>query len=209
MTIDFYTNPMSRGRIIHWMLEELGQPYETHWIAYGAHKAPDYLAVNPMGKFPTLVHDGKVVTECAAICMYLADVFPAAGLAPTPEEKADYYRWILFAAGPVEQAVTAKSMGWIAPKEKEGTLGFGNYENTIAALDAMLRDREYVCGKRFTAADVYVGSHVGWGIQFGTIAKTPAFEAYFDRLKERDAYKRQVTLNDAKMAEMRPPAAAT
>ena len=204
MAIDFYTNPMSRGRIAHWMLEEIGAPYTTHWTPYGpeGHKSPAYLAVNPMGKLPTIVHDGKVVTETAAICLYLADVFAGAGLGPTPEEKADYYRWILFAAGPVEQAVTSKAMGWVPTQEKRGMLGFGTFEQTITVLEDLLKSRDYVCGARFTAADVYLGSQVGWGLQFGTIDKTPAFEGYAARLMERPAYKRTGEINNAKAVEM-------
>ena len=96
----FYTNPMSRGQIVRWMLEEVGAPYEPRILDYGTTmKDTAYLAVNPMGKVPAIVHDGKVVTECAAICAYLADAFPAAGLAPDPADRADYYRWLFFTAG--------------------------------------------------------------------------------------------------------------
>src|SRR5277367_841502 len=103
-TIVFYHNPQSRGRIIRWMLEETGAPYEVRLIDFmkGAHKSPEYLAVNPMGKLPAISYRGHVVTECAAICAYLADVFPAAGLAPPPLERASYYRWLFFAAGSLE-----------------------------------------------------------------------------------------------------------
>ncbi len=110
--IQFYTNPMSRGQIARWMLEEVGEPYDMHILDYASGmKAPDYLAINPMGKVPAIVHRGKVVTECAAICAYLADAFPAAGLAPAEDEKADYYRWFFFAAGPVEAAVSKQDGG--------------------------------------------------------------------------------------------------
>ncbi len=203
VALEFYTNPMSRGQIVHWMLEEVGQPYDTKWLPYGpeGHKGPEYLAINPMGKFPAIVHDGKVVTECAAICMYLADVFPQAGLAPKADEKADYYRWTLFAAGPIEHAVTAKSMGWSAPQERESTIGYGNVDQTLAVLDGMLGERQFVCGHRFTAADVYVGSHVIWGTMFGTIDKTPALEAYAARMQAREAQQRANAICEAKRAE--------
>ncbi|HRE36661.1 MAG TPA: glutathione S-transferase, partial [Sphingopyxis terrae] len=103
----FYTNPMSRGQIVRWMLEEVGAPYQTQILGYDdSMKGADYLAINPMGKVPAIVHRGKVVTECAAICAYLADAFPDAGLAPPLEARADYYRWLFFAAGPLETAVT-------------------------------------------------------------------------------------------------------
>ena len=111
--LTFYTNPMSRGQTIRWMLEEVGEPYDTEILDYGTTmKAEPYLAINPMGKVPAIRHDGKVVTEVAAICCYLADAFPAAGLAPDPADRADYYRWMFFTSGPVEAAFTAKAMGW-------------------------------------------------------------------------------------------------
>src|SRR5579863_1352119 len=108
----FYTNPMSRGRVIRWMLEEVGQPYRTEVLDYATTlKAPEYLAINPMGKVPALRHGDTVVTETAAICAYLADAFPAAGLAPPPGHKlrAPYYRWLFFTAGPLEAALSNKA----------------------------------------------------------------------------------------------------
>src|SRR5439155_27167144 len=141
-------------------------------------KEPDYLLVNPMGKVPAIKHGGKVVTEVAAICAYLAEAFPEAGLAPRPEERADYYRWMFFVAGPVEQAVTNKSAGFIPSADQARMFGYGNYELTIDVLDNWLGQRDYVCGKRFTAADVLVGSHVMWGMQFGTVPHRPSFDSY-------------------------------
>jgi glutathione S-transferase len=109
--LHFYTNPMSRGRIIRWMLEEVGEPYETHIIAYGpAMKAESYRKINPMGKVPAIRHGNTIVTECAAICAYLADAFPKAGLSPAPHLRGDYYRWMFFAAGPLEAAVTNRAL---------------------------------------------------------------------------------------------------
>jgi glutathione S-transferase len=150
----FYTNPQSRGRIIRWMLEEVGRPYETEIIPYDQIKSDRYLAVNPMGKVPAIRHRGHVVTECAAICAYLADVFPQANLGPSAEEKADYYRWLFYAAGPVEQAFTNRAQGWEVPADKERMFGYGNYDRVVAVLDELLSLRDYVCGDRFTAADV-------------------------------------------------------
>lgn len=203
--IDLYTNPMSRGRIARWMLEEIGAPYEEHVLVYGADmKSEDYLAINPMGKVPAIRHHGRIVTECAAICAYLADVFPEKDLGPAPEEKADYYRWMFFAAGPVEQAVTAHSMGWVPEgPEKEGTVGFGSYERTVGALEKALEGKHYVTGDRFTAADVYFGSQIVWGTQFGTLPKKPVFEAYAARLTERPAYQKAKAKDDELMAEMK------
>lgn len=203
MTLTFWTNPMSRGQIVHWMLEELGEPYETVWLEWGpnGHKSADYLKINPMGKVPAVRHDGRIVTECAAICLYLADVFPNAKLKPAADKLADYYRWTLFVAGPVEHAVTSKAMGWAVPPDREAMAGFGNFDATIDALDGMLKTRDYVCGDAFTAADVYVGSAVAWGLQFGTVPKRPAFETYAARLEARPAYKRTKDICNAKMAE--------
>src|SRR6266576_6243541 len=110
--LTFYTHPMSRGRVVRWMLEEIGQPYCTELLEYGTTmKAPAYLAINPMGKVPAIRHGDTVVTEAAAICAYLADAFPEAELAPAADERAPYYRWMFFAAGPLEMAVTNRALG--------------------------------------------------------------------------------------------------
>ncbi|OYW16122.1 MAG: glutathione S-transferase [Novosphingobium sp. 12-64-8] len=187
----FYTNPMSRGQIARWALHEAGADYEQVLVDW-ADKPADFVAANPMAKVPTIIHHApggdRVVTECAAICAYLAAVSPAVDLAPHEDELADYYRWMFFAAGPVEQAVVAKGMGWTVPEGREGMVGFGTFERTIATLDGMLASRDFVCGKRFTMADVYVGSQVDWGLMFGSIPSSPALEAYAARLRERPAY---------------------
>ena len=205
MALEFYTNPLSRGLIVHWMLEEVGEPYQTTWLAWGptGHKSPEYLNINPMGKVPALRHDEHIITEAAAICLYLADAFPSAKLKPGPEGLADYYRWTLFCAGPVEQATTAKSMGWEVPAERRGMVGFGSYDETVSALEGMLKHRDYVCGKQFTAADVYVGSTVGWGLSVKTLPALPAFEAYSKRVVARPAYQRVQQISAAKMAELK------
>ncbi|WP_299326809.1 glutathione S-transferase family protein [Parasphingopyxis sp.] len=201
--LTFYTNPMSRGQIVRWMLEEVGVPYEQVLLEYGTTmKGDDYLAVNPMGKVPAIRHDGKVVTECAAICAYLADAFPEAELAPKDDaERADYYRWMFFASGPVEQAITNRNFGFKTDDEQERMAGYGNYDLAVAALGTAVTGRDYICGDRFTAADVYVGSQIDWGIQFETLPKTPAFEAYAARLRERDAYKSAKAIDAALMPE--------
>jgi glutathione S-transferase len=197
----FYTNPMSRGRVVRWMLEEVGAPYRTELLAYGTTmKAPEYLAINPMGKVPALVHRGQVVTECAAICAYLADAFPEAGLAPPQGQRAAYYRWLLFAAGPVEMAVTHRSLGIEVPADKQGVVGYGSYEAVMDALESAVAGDGYIAGERFSAADVYLGAQIGWGLQFGTIEKRPAIEAYWARLSEREARQRATRLDDAAMA---------
>lgn len=200
----FYTNPQSRGRIVRWMLEEVGVPYQTKVLEYGTTmKDPEYLAINPMGKVPAIKHDGRVVTEGAAICAYLADVFPEAGLSPqTADEKANYYRWLFFAAGPLESALTNKNVFKEEPEaEKQMMLGYGNYQNTLDTLSIAVKANPFIAGDRFTAADVYVGSHVGWGMQFGTLEKRDEFVDYFARLQERPALKRAAELDDALVKE--------
>jgi glutathione S-transferase len=199
----FYTHPMSRGRIIRWMLEEVGQPYRTELLEWGAgSKSPQYLAINPMGKVPAITHGDVVVTECGAICAYLADAFPEAGLAPPHGSKlrGPYYRWLFFAAGPIEQAVAVKAMGWEAPEERKIMLGYGSMDDVLDTLDGLLDGREYVAGDTFTAADLYLGAHLGWGMQFGSIEKRPAFEAYVTRLHARPAARRAVEIDDGLIA---------
>jgi glutathione S-transferase len=203
----FYTNPQSRGRIVRWALEEVGADYRTEAVSYeSGMKSADYLAVNPMGKVPAIVHGGRVVTECAAICAYLADAFPDAGLGPQPAERADYYRWLFFAAGPVEQAVTNNFAQFVPTPEQNRMFGYGNYDITIDVLESAVKAHPYIAGDRFTAADVYVGSAIGWGTLFGTVPKREAFLEYWGRLTERDAYKRAAELDDALAAE-RPASA--
>ncbi len=209
MGLDFYTNPMSRGQIVRWMLEEVGEPYTQHIVEYAVMGGEEYGAVNPMNKVPAIVHDGRLVTECAGICAYLADAFPGAGLGPRDEEKADYYRWLFFAAGPVEQAVSNHSNGWDPAPEKGRMFGYGSFERTIDTLAAHLADNAFVCGDRFTAADVYVGSQVLWGTQFGTMPKRSEFEEYAERLSARDAYKRGKEIDGKLIAEMQAKKEAT
>lgn len=193
----FYTNPMSRGQIARWAIEETGAAYDTVLLDYtSTMKQEPFLSVNPMGKVPAIVHDGRVVTECAAICAYLAEAFPDAGLAPTASERADYYRWIFFAAGPLEQAITNRSMGFMPTAQQFRMAGYGSYDMAIDVLEKAVSAHPYIAGDRFTAADVYVGSQVGWGLQFGTVPKRAAFEEYFARLSSRTAYIRAKAIDN-------------
>ena len=200
----FYTNPMSRGRIIRWMLEEVAQPYETRVLSWetGETRSADYLAINPMGKVPTLVHGGVVVTECAAICAYLADAFPQAGLAPpvTSSLRGPYYRWLFFGAGPIEQAVGAKAVNFEPTVEQRSMLGFGCIEDVLGTVEAAVKDRTYLVGDDFTAADLYLASHLSWGMNFGTIEKRPAFEAYLEPHLQRPAAHRADEIDNALIA---------
>ena len=197
----FYTNPMSRGRIIRWMLEEVGAPYRTEIVDYAVMKSDDYLAINPMGKVPAIRHGDTIITECPAICAYLADAFPDAGLAPPPAKRGAYYRWLFFAAGPVEAATTNHSMGFEPPTEKQGMVGYGNYTAVMDTLEKTLAGGGYIAGDRFSAADLYLGSHITWGLQFGTIEERPGFTEYRALVTDRDAYRRANKLDDAAMPE--------
>lgn len=198
----FYTNPMSRGQIVRWMLEEVGAPYEQRLLDYGTSmKAPDYLAINPLGKVPAIVHKGAVVTECSAICAYLADAFPQAGLAPAPADRAAYYRWLFFAAGSLEAANVNHYMKWEPTQEQSRMLGYGSYDATMDAVEQALDGRSFIAGESFTAADVYLGSQIDWGIAFGLMPKRPAFESYVAGLRERPAYKRAKEIDTALIAQ--------
>jgi glutathione S-transferase len=204
----FYTHPLSRGRIVRWMLEEVGAPYRTEVIDYDTTmKAPAYLAINPMGKVPAIRHGETVVTEGAAICAYLADAFPQAGLAPPPGSKlrGPYYRWLFFAAGPVEAAVTMKALGFEAPAERERMVGYGRLATVIDTLESAISQSPYLVGDTFTAADVYVGSHIGFGMEFGTIDRRPVFETYWDRINSRPAAVRARDIDDALGAKQQQP----
>lgn len=203
--LTLYTNPMSRGRIARWMLEEAGAEYHTENLTYGdTMKSADYLALNPMGKVPALKHGDVVVTECAAICLYIADIFPQAGLAPPVAERGAYYRWMFFAAGPLEAAVTNRAMQFVPGDDQKMMVGYGDFETTRETLIKAVSQSDYICGDTFSAADVYIGSQVGWGTQFGTIPTSPELEAYRDRVYARAAYQRASALDDAAIAEFGP-----
>jgi len=199
----FYTNPMSRGQIARWALHEAGADYEQVLVQW-QDKPEAFMAANPMGKVPTLVHHAddkdRVVTEAAAICLYLAEMHPEAGLLPNDGEMADYYRWTFFASGPVEQAITSRSLKFEPSPEQEGMAGWGSFDRTMGTLEGHLIENDWVCGTRFTMADVYVGSAVDWGLTFGIMPPIEAFVAYADRCQARDAYKAAKAI-DGKLIE--------
>ncbi|MEM9502081.1 MAG: glutathione S-transferase family protein [Pseudomonadota bacterium] len=199
----FYTVAMSRGQISRWALHEAGADYE-HVMFDWTSKPDNFSDINPMGKVPALVHHqgghDHVITEAAAINHYLAETHPDAGLLPQPEEKAAYFRWLFFGAGPLEQAVVAKAMGWEVPEEKGGMAGFGSLELTLDALGAWLEANDFVAGNRFTMADTYVGSQFIWGLRFGSIPERPSFKAYVERVTQRPAYA-EANAIDAKLIE--------
>jgi glutathione S-transferase len=203
----FYTNPMSRGRIARWMLEEVGQPYDTVVLDYGpTMKAADYLAINPMGKVPAIRHGDVVVTETAAVCAYLADAFPDAALAPPPGSPARgaYYRWLFFAAGPLEAAVTDRSLGVTVPSDKSAMVGYGDFATVLDVLDRATGEANarggWLAGDRFSAADLYVGAHLSWGLMFKSIEPRDSFAAFVERVEVRPAHVRATGLDDAAMA---------
>ena len=200
--LKFYTHPQSRGQTVRWMLEEVGEPYDTEILDYASTlKQEPYLSINPMGKVPAIKHNGKVVTEVAAICCYLADAFPAANLAPPPADRADYYRWIFFASGPIEAAFSNKSVGWEPDAEKQRMFGYGSFDRALGTLEANLGKKPYITCDRFTAADLFVGAMVGFMLQFKLLEPTPVFTDYVARVTDRDAYRRAKAIDGALIAE--------
>jgi glutathione S-transferase len=192
-----YTNPMSRGRTVRWMLEEVGQPYRTEVLSYGPEmKSQAYLAVNPMGKVPAIVHGKTVVTEAAAICAYLADAFPQAGLAPPIQARGDYYRWLFFVSGPLEQAWTNKSFNFDLPEGGHMRAGYGTFERVLDILEALVSDREHIAGDHFSAADLYLTAQLGLGMRFGLIDKRRAFVRYVGMHMARPAAVRANQLDE-------------
>jgi glutathione S-transferase len=190
--VQFYYNPMSRGRIVHWMLEEASAPYEIkllHWNN-NDHKSPEYLKINPMGQIPAIVHRGVVVTETAAICAYLADAFPKAGLAPdlgSPSRGA-YYRWLFFTSGSAEYYKLDEK---IAPEHKmpPGRVGYGNPKDVVNTLETAVANG-FLVDNKFSAADVYLASFLGWRLMMKELEPRPAFEKYLKLCHARPAFKR-------------------
>src|SRR5439155_6472013 len=199
----FYTNPQSRGQTVRWMLEEIGQPYETEVLDYASTmKQEPYLSINPMGKVPAIVHRGKVVTEVAAIICYLAEAFPVAGLAPRDDsERADYYRWIFFIAGPIEAAFSNKAAGWEPDTDKQRMFGYGTYDLAINTLEKTLAGKPFITGYRFTAADLLVGAYVNFMLRFNLLEPRPVFTDYASRMTDREAYRREQEI-DGKLIEV-------
>lgn len=202
----FYTNPQSRGQTVRWMLEEVGAPYETEVLGYGTSmKEEPYLSINPMGKVPAIKHNGKVVTEVAAICCYLADAFPEANLAPPPSDRADYYRWIFFTSGPVEAAFSNKAAGFNPSPEQGRMFGYGNYDLAINTLEKVLNGRDYIAADHFTAADLFVAANVNFMLMFNLLEPRPVFVDYAKRMTDREAYRRAREIDTRLAAETPQP----
>lgn len=199
-TLTFYTNPQSRGRVVRWILEEIGQPYNVKIMNFGIDiKSADYLDINPMGKVPALVHDGSVITEVVAICTYLAEQFPQARLAPAlnSAERASYYRWLFFAAGPLEMALTVKANKWEITKDSAVSVGCGQIQDTLNALVQTLTKQDYLCGDQFTTADLVMSSYIGFHIMLNILEPTPVFTQYVERCKSREAAMRAEAMDNA------------
>lgn len=191
--------------MIHWMLEEVGAPYRYELVNLqtGDHKKPDFLAVNPMGKIPAILHRGVTVTECAAICAYLADAFPAAQLAPPADSLArgTYYRWLFFGAGCVEPAIIDRLLQRPVPSGTHA-LGYGSYQSTVASLESALTPGPFLLGTHFSAADVYIGAQIAFGLQGQLLEPRAVFVEYSERLRQRPAHQRFMQQNDRIAAQM-------
>ncbi len=202
-----YTHPMSRGRTARWILEEIGQPYRAELLDFAAMQSATYLAINPMGKVPALRHGEVIVTETAAICAYLADTFLQAGLAPAVNDplRGAYYRWLFFAAGPLEQAATDRMLGVNVPTDREAAVGYGNLDRVLDTLELRLSHTDYIVGPDFTAADLYVGAQLSALMHFEVIERREIFTAYENRIMERPAAVRAKHIDDVLLAEQTIP----
>ncbi|EON91786.1 glutathione S-transferase [Marinobacter lipolyticus SM19] len=203
--LTFYTHPMSRGRVVRWILEEVGIPYSVETMEFGPDmKSQEYLAINPMGKVPAIKHGNTIVTEVAAICAYLADQFPEKELAPPPQspERGAYYRWLFFMAGPFEMATSALAYGWKIDCSNVQAVGCGRVEDSINTLEKVLGQTPYICGNQFTAADVLVSSYLWWEMMQKNIPTNEVFLEYVNRTESRPAAKRANKLDDALAEQM-------
>jgi len=197
--IIFYTNPDSRGRMIRWLLEELDLDYQVKLLGFGPEmKTSSFLKINPLGKVPALIHKERVITESGAIICYLADTFSSKNLAPLERERADYYRWMFFAAGPLE-LIMADRLRRV--ENQMGRQAFvshgGNHEATLNTLRQALGQHRYIAGERFTAADIYVGYQIALGMFFKVIPRDPVFVAYWKKVRSRDCFLKAKKLDDA------------
>jgi glutathione S-transferase len=190
--VTFYHNPMSRGPCVHWMLEEANAPYDVKILDFEKreHKTPEFLAVNPMGKIPAIVHRGVVVTETAAILLYLADTFIGAGLAPRSDDPArgPYYRWLFFAVSCLEPALIDRALS--RPVPADGYVSYGTYENVLNALETAFAQGPFILGQRFSATDVFLASQLNSGLKTKALEPRPAFTQYVERCTARPAFKR-------------------
>ena len=202
--LKLYHGAPSRSSVVRWMLEEIGEPYEIELLDLkaGDQTKASYLAINPMGKVPALVDDGVVITEVAAICCYLADAYPEAGLAPPIGDKrrGPYLKWLFYGPGCIEPAMIDKALGrQAAPR---AMAGWADYDTVMGVLQRALADGPYLLGEQFTAADVVIGATIRWGLLFKLLPELPEFAAYVARLSARPAMQRQIA-KDQELAASR------
>ena len=203
----FYTNPMSRGQTIRWMLEEVGEPYDTEVLDYtSTMKAEPYLSINPMGKVPAIKHNGKVVTEVAAICCYLADAFPPSQSRAAASRPSRLLPLDLLHVGPGRSRLQQQGRGLGADPRAPAMFGYGNYDLAIANLEKALTGRDFIAADRFTAADLFVGANVNFMLEFKLLEPRPVFTDYAARMTDRDAYRRAKEIDGKLIAEMQAEA---
>jgi glutathione S-transferase len=202
VAITLYYHPFSRATNVVWMLEEVGVNYELRWvdIMAGAHKSPELLALNPMGKLPILTDNGVVITESAAIALYLGDRYAAGSLSPALDDTARgaYLRWALFSPSVMEPAAVARTSGG---EFNARAVGWGNYDDMLAATESALAKGPYLLGERFTMADAILGGTLRYFLLFKMIDPKPVFTDYVARLEARPAFQRSSARNAALMAE--------
>lgn len=200
MSITLYHHPFSRAAGVVWMLEEVGAEYELRFVNMlaGEQKAADLVALNPMGKLPVLVDGDQVITESAAVGLYLADRYSLGVLAPRCDDpaRATYLRWSLFSPSVIEPGAMAKAGGW---DFKPGQAGWGTHEAMIDTIAFAIGDREFLLGDRFSMADVIFGGTLRYMLRFGMMEARPAFTAYAERLDKRPALQRADARNAAVM----------
>ena len=192
--LTLYHAAPSRSSIVHWMLEELGEPYDLHLLSFakGDNRAPEYLAVNPMGKVPALKYGDTVITEAAAICAYLADEFPQARLnIPVGDPRRGVYlKWLFFGPSCIEPAITDRAF----PRKEEprrAALGYGDIDTVMDLVaKGVSGNGPYLMGEQFTAADVIIGSTLRWGMMFKLLPERPELMPYAQRIAERPALQR-------------------
>jgi glutathione S-transferase len=202
MAITLYHHPFSRAANVIWMLEEVGIPYELRFVDMpkGEQKAPEIVALNPMGKLPTLTDGDVVVTESAAIGLYLADRYSLGKLAPAPDDpaRAAYLRWSFFAPSVIEPGMIAKANGW---QSKPSQVGWGTHESMLAAMESAVTGKSFILGDRFSMADCIFGGTIRYMLRFKLLEPTPTFSAYAERLAARPAAQRSDARNAAIVKE--------
>ena len=202
MAITLFHHPFTRAGNVVWMLEEAGVDYQLRFvdIMKGAHKESEIVALNPMGKLPILKDGDEVVTESAAIGLYLADRYKPGVLAPAPDApgRGTYLRWSLFAPSVIEPGAMAKMSSW---EFKPSSAGWGTYESMLGAMESAISGKQFVLGDTFSMADVIFGGTLRYMLQFKLIEKRPTFDEYVERISARPASKRAEAKNAAVMAE--------